>query len=271
MLTLDQSFTFRNSAIAWGKIGDGPPIVMIHGFPWSSQAWRNIAPWLAKTHTVYYFDMLGCGQSEKSDDQTVSEDVQSDLLEELVKRWNIKLPIVIGHDFGGLAALRGHFINGIDYHSLYLIDVVAVLPSGSPFYAHVKNHEAAFSGLPAYAHDALFKAYIQNASHYPLREETTEIYAAPWRGEIGQAAFYRQIAHADNKNISEVQKLYRKPQFEVHMIWGENDTFIPLKQGLELKEYLSATSFTTVANAAHLVQEDAPEALVGALLSSLNT
>jgi pimeloyl-ACP methyl ester carboxylesterase len=55
----------------------------------------------------------------------------------LVEHWQLDKPQVVGHDFGGLAALRGHFINGITYSALHLIDAVAVLPSGSPFYAHV--------------------------------------------------------------------------------------------------------------------------------------
>ena len=125
-------------------------------------------------------------------------------------------------------------------------------------------------GIQADAHEALFRAYIQNAAHYPLREEAMEIYAAPWRGEIGQAAFYRQIAQADTRHIEDVQKLYKKPEFKVHLIWGEHDAFIPLEQGRELQGLLDADSFTVIHNAAHIVHEDAPEAIVGALLQNLS-
>lgn len=269
MLTLDQTFSFRGQSVAWGKIGDGNPVVLIHGFPWSAQAWRNIAPWLAKTHSVYYFDMLGCGRSEKAEGQNVSEAVQSDLLDALVGHWQLERPQIVGHDFGGLAALRGHFVNGLAYGKLHLINSVAVLPSGSPFFAHVGRHEEAFAALPDYAHEALFRAYIQNAAHFPLREEAIETYAEPWRGAAGKAAFYRQIAQADTDNIAEAQELYRKPDFDVHLIWGERDTFIPLRQGEELRDRLSATSFTPVPNAAHLVQEDTPEAIIACLVSTM--
>lgn len=269
MLPLDQRFSFHGQSVAWGTIGEGDPVVLIHGLPWSAQAWRKIAPWLARTHKVYFFDMLGCGQSEKSEGQDVTESVQSDLLESLIAHWNLERPQVIGHDFGGLAALRGHFMNGIQYGKLHLINAVAVLPSGSPFFAHVANHEAAFAGLPAYAHEALFRAYIQKAAHYPLKEEAIEIYAEPWRGLVGQAAFYRQIAQADSRHIAEAQERYGKPDFDVHVIWGEDDSFIPIAQGEELKGLLSARSFTAISNAAHIVHEDAPEAIVGALLRNM--
>lgn len=137
----------------------------------------------------------------------------------------------MGHDFGGLAALRAHFVNAVDYGKLHLINAVATLPSGSPFYAHVAKHEAAFAGLPDYAHDALFRAYIQTASHYPLREDTIQIYFAPWSGEVGKPAFYRQIAQANLDNISAVQALYLKPDFDVHISWGDSRHIHPPRAG----------------------------------------
>lgn len=269
MLPLDHRYEHHGQSVAWGAIGDGEPVVLIHGFPWSAQAWRKVAPWLAETRKVYFFDMLGCGASAKGEGQNVAASVQSDLLAALIAHWGLDRPQIVGHDFGGLAALRAHFVNGVAYSKLHLIDAVAVLPSGSPFYAHVRQHEAAFAGLPAYAHDALFRAYIQNAAHRPLSREAIEIYATPWRGEPGQAAFYRQIAQADKRHIAEAQAAYRKPDFDVHLLWGEHDSFIPPAQGRELSGLLSATSFAIAPEAGHIIQEDAPEAVVATLLRNL--
>jgi len=269
MLDLKERYYHNGQSVAWGSMGEGDPIVLIHGFPWSAQAWRSIAPWLARTHKVYYFDMLGTGSSEKSATQNVTESVQSDLLEALVGHWGLKRPQVVGHDFGGLAALRGHFVNGIDYGKLHLVNAVAVLPSGSPFYAHVAEHEPAFAGLPDYAHAALFRAYIQAAAHYPLREEAVETYLEPWSGEVGKAAFYRQIAQADRTNIEAAQNLYGATDFDIHLTWGMRDTFIPAEQGRELFDLVKAKSFTPIPDAAHIVQEDAPAALLGALQANI--
>lgn len=269
MLDLTQRFCFNGQSVAWGSMGEGEPIVLIHGFPWSAQAWRAIAPWLARTHKVYYFDMLGTGLSEKQAEQNVTESVQSDLLEALIGEWGLVRPTVVGHDFGGLCALRGHFVNGIAYGKLHLVNAVAVLPSGSPFYAHVANHEPAFAGLPDYAHEALFRAYIQAAAHYPLREEAIQIYFKPWSDETGKAAFYRQIAQADLANISDAEALYTETDFDVHMTWGMRDTFIPSTQGQQVRDMLRAKSFTPIEDASHIVHEDAPAALLGSLLRSI--
>ncbi len=266
---LNERFSYQGQSVAWGALGQGQPIILVHGFPWSAQSWRRIAPWLAQTHRVYSFDMLGAGLSEKRDGQQVSEAIQSDLLQALIGYWGLECPQVIGHDFGGLAALRTHFLGGVEYSRLHLIDPVAVLPSGSPFFAHVAQHEAVFAGLPGYAHHALLSAYIQNAARYLLRDDAMEVYCAPWLGEGGQAAFYRQIAQADHANIAEAQELYGKTEFDIHLIWGEEDSFIPISRGRQLQSLLRADSFTPIPNAAHLVQEDAPEALLAALLREL--
>lgn len=269
MWELRQRYSFRGHSIAWDVMGSGPALILVHGFPWSSQSWRKLAPWLARTHTVYVFDMLGTGQSDTPSDLRLDEAVQSDLLAELITHWGLKTPHIVGHDFGGLAALRAHFVNGAAFSGLHLIDSVALLPSGSPFYLHVARHEAVFADLPDYAHEALFRAYIQNAAHTPLSPEVSDIYLAPYSGQTGRPAFYKQIADADNANIAKAEALYARRDFPVHIIWGEHDSFIPIERGKRLAERLDADSFTALAHAAHLVQEDAPEALLGALLTSL--
>ncbi len=270
MLELNNRFEFRGQSIAWGSIGQGEPLILVHGFPWSSQCWRHIAPWLAKRRKVFYFDMLGCGQSEKNNTQDIQAPVQSDLLAALIKHWALDKPTVVGHDFGGLAVLRGHFINKIEYSGLILIDAVAVLPSGSPFYQQVAKYEMAFAGLPQYAHKALFQAYIQRAAHNPLSEKAREIYLQPYSGDNGQAAFYRQIAQSDSIHIQEVEVLYQSMECDVHLIWGQHDSFIPFEQGQQLSNLIGAKSLTVIPDAAHIVHEDAPEAIVGALMSILN-
>jgi len=266
MLTLDRRFDFGGQPVAWGAMGEGPPMVLVHGFPWSAQAWRRIAPWLARRYRVHVFDMLGFGDSAMAEGQDVSPQVQNDVLAALIEHWGLDRPHVVGHDFGGLAALRAHFVNGVPYGRLTLFDSVAVLPSGSPFFAHVRDNEAAFAALPAYAHDALFRAYIGNAAHRPLPRDVQDLYARPWQGSTGQAAFYRQIGQSDIGAIEALQPLYRPLDCPVRLVWGAEDTFIPPAQGEQLAAALGVDGITVVPEAGHVIQEDAPEAVVAALL-----
>jgi pimeloyl-ACP methyl ester carboxylesterase len=91
-------------------------------------------------------------------------------------------------------------------------------------------------------------------------------YLAPWLGPIGQPAFYWQIAQMDVKFSDEVQHRYREIRCAVSLLWATRDEWIPLSRGRELAAMISGSSFVEVAGAGHLMQEDAPEAIVSAAL-----
>ena len=147
--TLDQSFTWHDQVVRYRIFGDGPPVVLIHGTPFSSWVWHRIAPHFAERRKVHVYDLLGYGQSEQREGQDVSLGVQNGLLAALLAHWELNevRPDIVAHDFGGATALRAHLIDGCEYGSLSLIDPVALAPWGSPFVRHVREHAAAFAGL----------------------------------------------------------------------------------------------------------------------------
>lgn len=264
-LSLPERFDFQGHAIAWGSIGDGPPAVLLHGTPFLSAEWRRIAPWLARERRVFFFDMLGYGLSDKPD-ADVSRGVQNQIFAALYRHWGIGRPDVVAHDFGGSNALRGHLLNGLDYRSLVLIDPVAISPQGSPLVQAAKQHEAVFANLPAYLHEAILRAYIGTAVQNALREDEMRTYLAPWLGDEEQRAFWRQIAQMDDKYSQEVEWRYGEMRCPVSILWGQEDAWIPIADGRELARRMGDAPFTPVPNAKHLVQEDAPEAIVAATL-----
>ncbi|MFC3527540.1 alpha/beta fold hydrolase [Paracoccus mangrovi] len=269
MLDLPNTTVIDGNAIRWGRIGAGPPLVAIHGTPFSSQVWRRIAPQLADRRTVYYFDLAGYGLSEMRDGQDVSLAVQNRLLAALFAEWGLSRPDVLAHDFGGATALRGHYLNGLDYASLTIFDAVALAPWGSPLVRHVRAHAAAFSGMPDYMHRAVLRAYLQTAAHHPLSDEAMQIYSAPWLGPVGQPAFYRQIAQMDQRYTDEVENLYGRMDFPVTVLWGEQDGWIPHAMGERLAARISDRAAIRIPEAGHLVQEDRPEAIVAAVLKQI--
>ena len=261
MLELPHRFTFQNRIVRWGRIGTGPALVAIHGTPFSAQVWRRIAPVLAGKRTVYYFDLLGYGQSDMQAGQDVSLGIQNRVLAALLQEWGLCKPEILAHDFGAATALRAHFLDGIGFGALTIFDAVAMAPWGSPLVQHVRNHERAFAGMPGYMHDAVLRAYLQTAAYNPLPEEAMEIYLAPWRGKTGQSGFYHQIAQMDQKHTDEFESRYRQPGFPVKVLWGERDAWVPMGKGEELATRLAAP-LRCIPNSGHLMQEDAPEAIV---------
>ena len=266
-----ETFLFEGQAVRYGSLGrtDRRPLVLVHGTPFSSIVWRRIAPHLTEHRRVLYYDLLGYGRSEMRANQDVSLAVQGRLFAALLGHWRLSRPDVIAHDFGGCTALRAHLLHRCEYNSLTLIDPVALAPWGSPFVRHVRDHEAAFAGLPPYVHAAILPAYIGGAAFRPLSAPALQLYVDPWLGAAGQAAFYRQIAQMDQRYTDEIEPRYGEMRCPVSIIWGEQDSWIPVERGRELARRIASSSLRIVPEAGHLVQEDAPEAIVAALLGSL--
>lgn len=262
--SLPETFHFEGQAVRFGCVGraEGPPLVLVHGTPFSSVVWRRIAPHLTEHRQVFYYDLLGYGRSEMRSDQDVSLAVQGRLFAALLRHWRLVKPEVVAHDFGGCTALRAHLLHGCEYGSLNLIDPVALAPWGSPFVRHVRDHEEAFAGLPPYIHAAILPAYLAGAVFQPLSAPTLQLYVEPWLGVSGQAAFYRQIAQMDQRYTDEIESRYGEVRCPVRIIWGEQDSWIPIERGYELAKRIEGSSLRVVPQAGHLLQEDSPEALV---------
>lgn len=267
---LPHVFRFRGQSVRFGTFGSGQALVFVHGTPFSSAVWRRIAPHFASNRSVYLFDLLGYGQSEMRDGQDVSLGVQNDLFAALLMHWQIEAPDVVAHDIGGATALRTHLLNGADFTSLTLIDPVAIAPWGSPFVQHVRRFEEAFGSLPAYIHEAILAAYIGGAAFQPLSRESLELYCAPWQNEIGKAAFYRQIAQMDQRFTDEIADRIPAIRCPVSLLWGQEDQWIPIERGRKLASLVPHARFHTVPRAGHLVQDDAPEAIVAELKNFLS-
>lgn len=263
---LPQRFDYRGEVVAYDVFGDGAPVVLVHGTPFSSYVWRRIGRELARHYRVYVYDLLGYGQSEKRGGQDVSLGVQNGLFAALLDHWGLTAPNVVAHDFGGATVLRAHLLDGCDYARLLLIDPVAIRPWGSPFVQHVRQHEAAFAGVPDYLQRAILAAYIRGAVSRHMTDAELEPYLAPWLGDAGQPAFYRQIAQMDLKFTDEVEHRYGEIRCPVKLLWGTEDAWIPVERGRELARRIPRCEFREIAGSGHLMQEDAPEAIAAAAL-----
>lgn len=262
---LSESYDYKGRNIRCGRLGEGPPMVLVHGTPWSSYNLRHLIQQLSREYTVYFFDLMGYGQSNK-DEGDVSLGLQNKVLDCLLDHWELDEPIIVGHDFGGATALRTHLLDGRSFKKIILIDPVAVSPWGSPFFRHVNAHEAAFAGLPDYIHEAVVRTYVQTAAFKPLDEATLDGIVLPWTGEEGKAAFYRQMAQADSKYTDEAQALYHTISTPTLILWGREDNWIPLERGDDLHRMIPDSDLRVVDGAGHLVIEEKPDELVEEIL-----
>jgi haloacetate dehalogenase len=109
--------------------GDGPPVVLLHGFPQTHVMWRHVARELAQESTVICPDLRGYGASDKPD--AASPDVYSkrtmaaDVVAVAAALGHPRFALV-GHDRGALVAVRA----GLDHPgTITHLGVLDVLPT----------------------------------------------------------------------------------------------------------------------------------------------
>ncbi|GGF40298.1 oxidoreductase [Marmoricola endophyticus] len=262
--------------IAWSRAGKGPPVVFVHGTPFSARVWSPYAAELSRTHTVFAWDLPGYGESSKDPAHAVDFTVHARALAALLEHWGVERPHVVAHDFGGGVALRTHLVEEVPYASLLLVDAVVVPPSGSAFFRLVADHPDVLGRLPAPMHRAVVEAYVAGAVHHPLTAEQRDALVAPWTGESGQAAFYRQIAGYDEGLLAENERRLGALGVPTRVLWGAEDAWMPLPLGRRLHGLLDAAApggagWRVIEGAGHLVQYDAPVALMSELRDWLAT
>jgi pimeloyl-ACP methyl ester carboxylesterase len=266
---LTQRFSTEAGDIAWDRLGQGPALVLVHGTPWSSWTWRRAAARLAERFTVYVFDLLGFGASDKRAGQDVSLAAHGRRLADLLDHWELERPAVAAHDIGGAVTLRAHLVHRRPLAALALVDVVAVGSWGTPFFRLVREHAAVFEQLPAAIHEGVLRAYVGTAQTCPLDRAVEDALVSPWLGPVGQPAFYRQIAHADQRHTEEIEPLYGRIAAPTLVVWGEDDLWIPVERGRELARRIHGARLELLPGAGHLVQEERPEELVRMLAAHL--
>lgn len=268
MWDLPDSFQTSAGRVAAGRAGDGPPLVLAHGWPWSSYSWSRVLPRLAQHYTCHFYDMPGFGRSQLSGPRPMSLDTQGEVFAEMLAHWGLTRPAVIAHDFGGAVSLRAHLLGGCDYGAYVLMNVVAMRPWGSGFFDHAGRHAEAFRGVPPHIHEGIVRAYIGGALIRPLPQEDVEALVAPWLTPDGQEAFYAQFALADEAFTAEIEPEFKNLRVTPKILWGAEDPWIPIARGKALADAVG-TSLMPMDGLGHLPQLEDPDRVATHLLDAL--
>ncbi|WP_210497318.1 alpha/beta fold hydrolase [Microvirga antarctica] len=90
--------------------GEGPPLVLLHGFPQTHVMWHRIAPALAETHRVVLMDLRGYGWSTapkgNADHETYSKGAMGRDVVSVMEALGAVRFAVVGHDRGARVGYR---------------------------------------------------------------------------------------------------------------------------------------------------------------------
>jgi pimeloyl-ACP methyl ester carboxylesterase len=264
---LSMTYESAGGAVAYEVLGDGPPVVLVHGTPSWSYLWRDVAGGLAERFTVYVCDLLGYGTSEKREGQDVSIAAQTRMLVELLELWELDEPCIAGHDIGGAITLRLMLLERRRFHRVALCDAVAIAPWITPFSRHVQRHLEAFQTVPEHIHRQLIAAHLRTAIARDMSDAELEPYLLPWLGRIGQPAYYRQVAQFDERYTREIEPRYGEIRTPTLVLWGEQDGWLAPELGQRLAEAILGARHVQVTNGGHFLPEDQPRSVAQALAS----
>jgi pimeloyl-ACP methyl ester carboxylesterase len=255
------TFTSSQGNIRYDIHGEGAPIVLVHGTPSSSFVWDKVWPRLAARWQIVTYDLAGYGASDKYADQDVRLRTQARVLAELIAHLGLERPHLVGHDFGAATVLGAHLAEEVPVKSLTIIDGVTLNPWGTPYSLLVRANVGVFQALPAYVHEAMLAAHLRSAVSRILDDTTLQALLAPWTGEVGQAAYYRQVAQYDHDFTGFLETRYPRIKVPTQILWGAEDRWIAPETAPRLQALIPGARLSYLPDAGHFAMLDTPNAV----------
>ncbi len=90
--------------VAYHDDGSGPPVLLLHGCPFSSFVWRKVIPLLSDSFRCLAPDLLGLGDTETPAGADWALPAQEAMILGLLEELGVDRVSVVGHDHGGAIA-----------------------------------------------------------------------------------------------------------------------------------------------------------------------
>jgi 2-hydroxymuconate-semialdehyde hydrolase len=201
-------------------VGEGPPVVLLHGYPLSSSVWRRFVPMLAGAFRVIAFDLLGAGDSDAAPDAPLDLAAQAGYVREGLEALGVERCAVLAHgEGGGVAQLLA--LDGFPVEAMVLVDPIA--PGARP-----------------------------------VEPEVAAGYAAPF-GDGGGASDLRTAAVLDPSPLAGAEARMANWVFPVFLLWGEDDPVYPVELAERLNDAIPSSSLALLPGCGHYPTEEAPE------------
>jgi pimeloyl-ACP methyl ester carboxylesterase len=228
-----ETVEFRGNSIhAFHRQGEGPLLLLLHGFPSSSYDWRLLLEELPGREALA-FDFLGFGLSDKPRDHDYSLFWQADLTEEMVRRHAGGRPVfVVAHDMGtsvanelmarDLEGKLGIFIEGILlFNGSMVLEKASPTPAQRALRSRLGPLVARLSSERFFRHQ--FGSVFSEA--HPLSEEEAADQWSLIRYKGGRTLGHRTISYMDQRetHAERWHGAIRDWQGDLDLAWGLQD------------------------------------------------
>ena len=252
-------------------VGDGEPIILMHGFGSSSYSFNHLVKPLSKKFKVYNLDLKGFGDSPKPKDYRYSVYDQAVLVLKFIKDRNIKDVTLIGHSYGGGVALSLALMNQSNIKKMVLIDPAAYrqyIPSLIRRIQMPILGAVAFYLLPA-SYEVKESYRYAFYDKKKIEQSTIDTMAKNLNKKSAKQVYLYAIDDLIPEDIDEVSKRYKNIKVPTLLIWGEKDVVIRKSKGYKLKNDLQNAQLKIIKNCGHIPHEEKPKVVLKHILNFL--
>ena len=220
-----------NTRIHYRVAGDGPPLVLVHGYSASGGWWRRNISGLAETHRVYAPDLVGFGRSWPKRSFSLERAIEH------VISWMNDVGLdsadFCGHSMGGQLCIRLAAAHPERVRRLVLVD-----SSGLPLDARL---------IP------LAWRGVRSSGHTHFSFAPTVMRTALQAGPFVLLSALRELRTDD------VREDLARIEASTLIVWGEEDVLVPLVLGTALHLNIPRSSLIIVPGAGHNVMYECPD------------
>lgn len=244
-------FEYNGKNIGFSVIGNGMPVVMIHGFLESRDMWDAIIPHFSNC-CIITLDLPGMGESDPIASVHTME-LMAETVQALLNHLKVEEAVFVGHSMGGYITLACAELFPERILKIILLNSTFRTDDETRKENRIRGIEMLKSHPKAYISMAIGN-YVSEASRERFAEKInfmkTQAYQFPVEGII--AALKGMAARKDR---SEVLKNFPKPKY---LLLAEEDPLIPAKDTALEAEQLGVS--TQIISGGHLSQvENLPE------------
>jgi pimeloyl-ACP methyl ester carboxylesterase len=272
---------FRGHAIhVFRRPGDGPMVLLLHGFPSSSYDWRLLLDQNPGLNALA-FDFLGFGLSDKPRDTDNSLFWQADLAEEMVRRYGDDEPVfVLGHDMGTSVAneLMAREIDGalgIELGGILLFNGSMVLERASPIIGQRILRSRIGPLFARLSSERVFRQQfgsVFSAAH-PLSDAEAADQWSLMCHNGGRTLNHRLISYMDQReeHAERWHGAIRDWSGELSLAWGLLDRVATTEVLAALRELRPSVPVAELPELAHYPQLEDPSQIARPLRDALRT
>ena len=232
----------NNINVNYIQYGEGSDVLLLHGWGQNIQMMKPLGDNLCSNHRITIIDFPGFGESDEPLEPWTVKDYAL-LVEELVKKLNIKKPTIIGHSFGGRVAIYYSANNPIEKLVLF----------GSPCMKEKKDLTLSVK---------ILKAIKRLPGMNKLGEFMKKYIGSP-DYRMASLIMRQTLVNVVNEDLASYARKIEEPTL---LIWGEHDEAVPVKEAQELEKIMIDAALIVLPGTHYAYLED-----LGQVVNILNS